>query len=56
MTWFTVIAIDRQTKSEIVLLDLATRQEAAEISMFLRKKCECDIEIVEAYLGGKHNG
>lgn len=56
MTWFTVVAIDRATKTEVVLLDLATRQEAADISQFLKRKCECDIEVVEAFFGGKNNG
>ena len=55
MHWFTVYAVDRLNKTEVVLLDLATRMEAVDISEFLKDRCECDIKIIESSIGGKHN-
>lgn len=47
MMYFTVYCEDRQTNDKVVLLDLATRQEAANIVSFMKKYCNsCDIYYV----------
>lgn len=47
MMYFTVYVEDRLTSERVVLLDLATRTEAAEIVEFLKAKCDsCNIYYV----------
>lgn len=47
MMYFTVYCEDRQSKEKVVLLDLATRSEAAKIVDFMKKNCDsCNIYYV----------